>query len=147
MSQNPFEAIIKSYESVARCIQTHVSQLFTLNRRVQDHQKQLPEGSSPVPPVSSLHPVTTTERNDFYLLQSMEASLSPAPSVKSKFTVPLTKEELGRATWTLLHTIAAQYPDHPSRQQKRDAKDLSEPRTGWITRGVLAMAMLCAQCS
>lgn len=31
-----------------------------------------------------------------------------------------TKEELGRATWTLLHTLAAQYPDNPSRAQRKD---------------------------
>uniref|UniRef100_A0A453IQK1 Sulfhydryl oxidase n=1 Tax=Aegilops tauschii subsp. strangulata TaxID=200361 RepID=A0A453IQK1_AEGTS len=42
---------------------------------------------------------------------------------------PLTKEEVGRATWMLLHTIAAQFPDEPTRQQKRDAKELVS-RTG-----------------
>jgi hypothetical protein len=31
------------------------------------------------------------------------------------------KAELGRATWTLLHMMAAQYPERPSRQQQRDA--------------------------
>jgi len=39
---------------------------------------------------------------------------------------PVSKSELGRATWTLLHTVAAQYPEHPSRQQKQDAKHLIE---------------------
>ncbi|GER36903.1 sulfhydryl oxidase [Striga asiatica] len=37
---------------------------------------------------------------------------------------PTTKEELGRATWTFLHTLAAQYPDKPTRQQKKDVKEL-----------------------
>ncbi|ONK64771.1 uncharacterized protein A4U43_C07F29740 [Asparagus officinalis] len=41
-----------------------------------------------------------------------------------KSATPLTKEELGRGTWALLHAIAAQYPDQPTRQQKRDAKEL-----------------------
>jgi hypothetical protein len=31
------------------------------------------------------------------------------------------KAELGRATWTLLHMMAAQYPERPTRQQQRDA--------------------------
>lgn len=39
-------------------------------------------------------------------------------------TGPVSKEELGRATWTFLHTLAAQFPDRPSRQQQRDAKEL-----------------------
>lgn len=34
------------------------------------------------------------------------------------------KAELGRATWTLLHMLAAQFPDKPTRQQQRDAKEL-----------------------
>ena len=32
----------------------------------------------------------------------------------------ISREELGRATWLLLHTLAAQYPDTPSKQQKKD---------------------------
>lgn len=40
----------------------------------------------------------------------------------------LSKEELGRATWTLLHGIAAQYPEQPSRQQKKDVKQLVRMR-------------------
>ncbi|GLJ13429.1 hypothetical protein SUGI_0212050, partial [Cryptomeria japonica] len=36
----------------------------------------------------------------------------------------ISKEELGRATWTLLHTIGAQFPDKPTKQQKRDVKEL-----------------------
>ncbi|KAG9152118.1 hypothetical protein Leryth_017676 [Lithospermum erythrorhizon] len=40
---------------------------------------------------------------------------------------PVTKEDLGRATWTFLHTLGAQYPDVPTRQQKRDVKELMAP--------------------
>lgn len=36
----------------------------------------------------------------------------------------VTREEVGRATWTFLHTLAAQYPEKPTRQQRRDAKNL-----------------------
>lgn len=35
-----------------------------------------------------------------------------------------SKEELGRATWTLLHTMAAQFPDRPAPSQQRDVKNL-----------------------
>lgn len=37
-----------------------------------------------------------------------------------------TKESIGRATWTLLHTMAAHYPEAPSRRQRKDAKELME---------------------
>ena len=37
---------------------------------------------------------------------------------------PVTREELGRATWTLLHTLAAQFPENPTRQQRKDATQL-----------------------
>jgi len=40
-----------------------------------------------------------------------------------------TKEEVGRATWTLLHTLAAQYPEHPTSRQKRDARNLIDIMT------------------
>ncbi|KAM7263565.1 hypothetical protein ACFE04_001248 [Oxalis oulophora] len=43
---------------------------------------------------------------------------------KEKSSPPIAKEELGRATWTFLHTLAAQYPDKPTRQQKKDVKEL-----------------------
>ncbi|CAI5471000.1 unnamed protein product [Closterium sp. Yama58-4] len=50
----------------------------------------------------------------------------PAPDFLKKAAQeagPATKEELGRATWTFLHTLAAQFPEKPSKQQQKDAKD------------------------
>ncbi|KAK9165949.1 hypothetical protein Scep_001140 [Stephania cephalantha] len=44
--------------------------------------------------------------------------------VVAKSSAPVTKEELGRCTWTLLHTLGAQFPDCPTRQQKKDVKEL-----------------------
>ena len=35
-----------------------------------------------------------------------------------------SKEELGRATWTLLHTLAAQFPETPTYSQQKDAQQL-----------------------
>ncbi|KAH7283660.1 hypothetical protein KP509_34G018400 [Ceratopteris richardii] len=37
---------------------------------------------------------------------------------------PSSKEMLGRATWIFLHTLAAQFPQNPTRQQRRDVKEL-----------------------
>ncbi len=47
-----------------------------------------------------------------------------APLAGHAFTTSLTKEDLGRATWLLLHTIAAQYPANPSKQQRKDVAAL-----------------------
>lgn len=33
---------------------------------------------------------------------------------------PLDKDELGRKSWGLLHTMAAKYPDYPTDTDKRD---------------------------
>ncbi|RCV46010.1 hypothetical protein SEVIR_9G502700v4 [Setaria viridis] len=74
-----------------------------------------------------------TGPDDHRLRPLLSLSLSPPPTPppppevpkeKDAKPAPLTKEEVGRATWMLLHTIAAQFPDEPTRQQKRDAKEL-----------------------
>ncbi|GAQ86725.1 ALR family protein [Klebsormidium nitens] len=39
------------------------------------------------------------------------------------------REELGRSTWTMLHMLAAQYPEQPTKQQQKDVKTLMELMT------------------
>ena len=56
----------------------------------------------------------------------------------STMTYSTTKEDLGRATWTFLHTFAAQYPDEPTRRQERDARELI---------GLMTRAYPCAECA
>jgi mitochondrial FAD-linked sulfhydryl oxidase len=41
----------------------------------------------------------------------------------------VTREALGRATWTLLHTLAARFPEQPTRRQRRDAEALIDALT------------------
>ena len=51
---------------------------------------------------------------------------------------PVTRDELGRAMWLFLHTLAAQYPDDPTRQQERDTRDLIS---------ILGRMYPCAECA
>lgn len=37
---------------------------------------------------------------------------------------PVSRDELGQATWTLLHTVGAQFPERPTRQQRRAVTQL-----------------------
>jgi FAD-linked sulfhydryl oxidase len=50
----------------------------------------------------------------------------------------ITKEDIGRATWLFLHTLAAQYPEKPTRQQRKDAKTLID---------VLTRMYPCGECA
>jgi FAD-linked sulfhydryl oxidase len=51
---------------------------------------------------------------------------------------PPDVDELGRSTWTLLHTMAAQYPERPTRGQQADA-------AGFV--GALANLYPCWSCA
>lgn len=108
MSENPFGAILKTLDSFSRCVQTHLSNFLAP-----------PQNQLNPPPLFSLSSSKSAIRDESLLLFSDSASLT-----KEKAVAPLTKEELGRGTWALLHTIAAQYPERPTRQQKRDVKEL-----------------------
>ncbi|KAI8554604.1 hypothetical protein RHMOL_Rhmol05G0110500 [Rhododendron molle] len=58
--------------------------------------------------------------------------------LQGKPVMPVTKEELGRATWIFLHTLAAQYPDKPTRQQRKDVKELMD---------ILSRMYPCKECA
>ncbi|XP_071505344.1 FAD-linked sulfhydryl oxidase ALR-like [Diadema antillarum] len=48
------------------------------------------------------------------------AQAAPAESTKPDPECPLDREELGRNTWSFLHTMAAYYPDQPSQSQQSE---------------------------
>ncbi|KAL5706809.1 thiol oxidase [Ranunculus cassubicifolius] len=106
-NQNPFQLILKTCEKLVQCVQTQFSH-FTGNQNGKHHPLLSFSSSSSVTPITEANP-----------------SLPPSSSnILIKPANPVTKEELGRATWTVLHTLAAQYPDCPTRQQKKDVKEL-----------------------
>ena len=50
----------------------------------------------------------------------------------------VSREEIGRATWTFLHTLAAQYPEKPTFSQKKDVKNLID---------ILTRMYPCGECA
>ncbi|XVF01372.1 hypothetical protein REPUB_Repub04eG0082500 [Reevesia pubescens] len=102
---NPFQALFQTVERISNCVQTHLANITRQPHHSSPTSKKplISLSSSSINPES---PPTTTH-----------------PLLK-KSAAPVTKEELGRATWTFLHTLAAQYPENPTRQQKKDVKEL-----------------------
>lgn len=48
------------------------------------------------------------------------SSTTGATSTSVESACPVDREELGRATWTFLHTTAAYYPNEPSMNQQKE---------------------------
>ncbi|PSC75506.1 FAD-linked sulfhydryl oxidase ERV1 [Micractinium conductrix] len=84
-------------------------------------------GGLPVASLSSAAAAPTSEPSSWSGGSAGAASSSTA-----------SREEVGRATWTFLHTLAAQYPEHPTRQQKRDARNLID---------ILTRMYPCGECA
>ncbi|KAL7109143.1 hypothetical protein ACP275_06G157000 [Erythranthe tilingii] len=111
MSENPLHHLFQAFGKVSECVQTHLSQL---TQRPPGKKSPPSLSTNRNPPVS----ISSNSAADAHILQPDEILK------KGKSSSPTTKEDLGRATWTFLHTLAAQYPDKPTRQQKRDVKEL-----------------------
>ncbi|CAH9118862.1 unnamed protein product [Cuscuta europaea] len=111
-SENPLQLIFQSFEKVSNSIQTHLS-----------HFLRFPNTTNPPFGIS-----TTSISNNLAPRRATSDLLQPTPipkkSIQETFDGPVIKEELGRATWTFLHTLASQYPEKPTRQQKKDVKEL-----------------------
>ncbi|KAK7294715.1 hypothetical protein RJT34_17608 [Clitoria ternatea] len=122
MSENPLEALFHSIEKVSIFVQKRLTNFMGLHLQSSGF---------------------TGRGSLFSISSSPKAPLAKATSVKSadstvKAAAPVSKEELGRATWTFLHTLAAQYPDNPTRQQKKDVKELVQ---------ILSRIYPCKECA
>ncbi|KAG6710135.1 hypothetical protein I3842_06G168200 [Carya illinoinensis] len=112
MSENPLQVLIQTFEKVSNSVQTHLTNLIG-----QPHNPSS-TSNKPLLSFSSSSKVNPSSIDLAPLLQPEDIIK------KGNSAAPVTKEELGRATWTFLHTLAAQYPDNPTRQQKKDVKEL-----------------------
>ncbi|OAY39272.1 FAD-linked sulfhydryl oxidase ERV1 [Manihot esculenta] len=112
MSDNLLQHLFQTFQKISGCVQAHFSNLVA-----QPHHRS-PSAKNPLFSISASSSKVNPSTTDADLLQPKDIL------IKIKSTAPVTKEELGRATWTFLHTLAAQYPEKPTRQQKKDVKEL-----------------------
>ncbi|KAF7811064.1 FAD-linked sulfhydryl oxidase ERV1 [Senna tora] len=127
MSENPFQVLAQTFEKVSNSVQHLLSNFIGL------HPQPPPSAKTPLFSISSSsssHKSHPAKADSFF--QSKDTLF------KVKSAAPVTKEELGKATWTFLHTLAAQYPDNPTRQQKKDVKELM---------GILSRIYPCKECA
>lgn len=107
---------IKMLQNAASHFQNRLKKQRSLDSPFEDSnvQKLAPEKDQQKAPVI-VHATTAPPPS----LQS-----APEPSGYQVPAGPITKDDLGRATWTLLHTLAAQYPQNPTRRQQKDVQTL-----------------------
>ncbi|KAI5661185.1 hypothetical protein M9H77_20508 [Catharanthus roseus] len=118
MSENPLQSVLQTFLKVSNSIQIHLSKFIRIPNNPLSIQNE-----SPFPLLSSLADLNINLLNSNRSVSSSPQAIDQLLK-KGKTVNPVSKEDLGRATWTLLHTLAAQYPDNPTRQQKKDVKEL-----------------------
>ncbi|XP_042983549.1 FAD-linked sulfhydryl oxidase ERV1 isoform X1 [Carya illinoinensis] len=131
MSENPLQVLIQTFEKVSNSVQTHLTNLIGQphNPSSTSNKPLLSFSSSSKVNPSSIDLAPLLQPEDIIKKVSVCTShplrrLNHFVSQIGNSAAPVTKEELGMATWTFLHTLAAQYPDNPTRQQKKDVKEL-----------------------
>ncbi|XP_019230307.1 PREDICTED: FAD-linked sulfhydryl oxidase ERV1 isoform X3 [Nicotiana attenuata] len=113
MSENPLQLLFKTYEKVSNSIQSQLAHFISVPKPPSSHNDDH----------SFSLGLSSSSSNNLPPSKSPTSQHSELPK-QEKNAGPVTKEDLGRATWTFLHTLGAQYPDKPTRQQKRDVKEL-----------------------
>ncbi|WVZ26574.1 hypothetical protein V8G54_005118 [Vigna mungo] len=95
MPANPLQVLFQNFEQVSNFVQHHLSNF------VGPHLQ-----SSGLP--GSGFPLSVSSSTKAPLAKTTSSLQLGDTAVKVKSTTQVPKEELGRATWTLLHTLAAQ---------------------------------------
>ncbi|OMO73942.1 Erv1/Alr [Corchorus capsularis] len=90
---NPIQALFRTFERFSNCVQTHIAN-FT----------RQPHHSSP----SNKNPLISLSSSSSKVVNLDSPPTSSTHPLAKKPAAPVTKEELGRATWTFLHTLGAQ---------------------------------------
>lgn len=115
-----FETGIHHVKGFVRDRCTDLRALLTLDKRIRPDNNALVTSGT-----LSSGPLTAKGRHAPGVSKGQHARDVPLHSFTGTSAQPyVTREELGRSTWLFLHTLAAQYPDRPSKQQRKDVNTL-----------------------
>lgn len=126
MANNPMEHFLQTLGTFTQCVQSKLSNYFQSSMDIRVSKISMSKVGNDS---TTWHlgreakggAVHEKKQGADYLDTT---NLGKTSSVEDEPRRPVSKEELGRATWTLLHTVAAQFPDKPTKQQKQDVKEL-----------------------
>eukprot|EP00887_Chlorella_sp_A99_P002557 scaffold6.g2557.t1 len=123
--------------AVAQCVANAQAAVRNLQQQWRHEQRaRRLQAASVVGAVAALQAVRSARSASAAVALGGPAGAHPAPAGGGGGKV--SKDEVGRATWIFLHTLAAQYPDSPSRQQQRDVRNLVD---------ILTRMYPCAECA
>jgi FAD-linked sulfhydryl oxidase len=69
---------------------------------------------------------------------AMKSAFSSKQSAKPALECPPDSQELGRATWTFLHTMSAYYPEKPNEQQQSSMRSFIKALSNFYPCGYCA---------
>eukprot|EP00484_Ammonia_sp_Unknown_P006320 CAMPEP_0197055808 /NCGR_PEP_ID=MMETSP1384-20130603/74012_1 /TAXON_ID=29189 /ORGANISM="Ammonia sp." /LENGTH=213 /DNA_ID=CAMNT_0042489527 /DNA_START=31 /DNA_END=672 /DNA_ORIENTATION=- len=92
----------------------------TANPHLEDHQHKAKPDDDEECETPICHDANEAVKEYSHLFGKSGGGARRSGAKRSFMAPPPDRQQLGRHSWTLLHTMAAYWPQHPSEQQKED---------------------------